>query len=39
MVDEDASAEEKNAFYAKVGTERILAMVEKANDKNPDGAT
>ena len=39
MVDENASAEEKNAFYAKVGTERILAMVEKANDKNPDGAT
>ena len=39
MVDENASAEEKNAFYAKVGTERILAMVEKANDKNPEGAT
>jgi len=39
VLDEDASAEEKNTFYTKVGTERILAMVKKANDKNPKGAT
>jgi len=39
MVDEDASAEEKNEFYTKIGTERIISMVEKANEKNPKGAT
>ena len=38
-MDENISAEEKNEFYAKVGTERILTMVKKANDKNPDGIT
>ena len=39
MVNDDASAEEKNDYYTKVGTERILAMVKKANDKNPDNTT
>jgi len=39
MLDESMSAEEKNEFYSKVGTERILTMVKKANDKNPDGIT
>ena len=37
MPDELASADEKNDFYTKVGTERILSMFEKANNKNPDG--
>jgi len=39
MIEDDASAEERNEFYTKVGTERILAMIKKANDKNPDGIT
>ena len=39
MPDDSASADEKNEFYTKVGTERILTMVRKANDKNPDGQT
>ena len=39
MPDEDASADVKNEFYTKVGTKRILTMVDKANKKNPDGAT
>ena len=37
LPDESASSEEKNDFYTKVGTERILLMLEKANKKNPDG--
>ena len=39
MVDDNASADEKNDFYTKVGTERILSMIKKANDKNPKGIT
>ena len=39
MLEENASPEQKNEFYTKVGTERILAMVKKANDKNPKGTT
>ena len=35
----EASADVKNEFYTKVGTKRILTMVDKANKKNPDGAT
>ena len=37
MIDESASLDEKNDFYTKVGTERILSMIGKANVKNPDG--
>ncbi len=32
-----ASEEEKMAYYTKIGADRILTMLEKANDKNPDG--
>ena len=39
MPEEDASADVKNEFYTKVGTKRILTMVDKANKKNPEGAT
>ena len=39
MPDDSASADEKNEFYTKVGTERILTMVRKANEKNPEGTT
>jgi len=36
---DNATEEAKNDFYSKVGGARIVAMIEKANDKNPDGAT
>jgi hypothetical protein len=36
---EGASEEERAAWAAEVGTERILLMIDKANKKNPDGAT
>ena len=39
MVDDNATADEKNDFYTKVGTERILAMISKANKLSPDGIT
>ena len=29
--------EEKMAYYTEIGGNRILAMLEKANEKNPDG--
>ena len=32
-----ASEEEKMAYYTEIGGNRILAMIEKANEKNPDG--
>jgi len=34
-----ASEEEKMAYYSEIGGNRILAMLEKANEKNPDGAS
>jgi len=36
---DSASEEEKNEVYAKVGLSRIKAMVNKANKKNPEGAS
>ena len=35
----NATETEKAEWYTIVGNERIVAMVEKANDKNPDGKT
>jgi hypothetical protein len=32
-----ASEEEKMAYYTEIGGNRILAMLEKANEKAPDG--
>ena len=32
-----ASEEEKMAYYTKICAERILSMLVKANDKNPEG--
>jgi hypothetical protein len=32
-----ASEDEKMAHYTEIGSKRILAMLEKANEKNPDG--
>jgi len=37
MATDDASEEEKNSHYAKLASNRVLAMISKANDKNPDG--
>ena len=33
----NASEDDKADWYAKVGTEKIIAMIDKANDKNPEG--
>tara|TARA_R110000824_G_scaffold166184_3_gene342911 strand:- start:1512 stop:1904 length:393 start_codon:yes stop_codon:yes gene_type:complete len=32
-----ASEEEKMSYYSDIGSKRILAMLEKANEKNPEG--
>ena len=39
MPPDDASEDEKNEMYQKVGLSRIKAMVDKANKKNPEGAS
>ncbi len=31
------SDEEKLSFYQEIGTQRVIKMVTKANEKNPDG--
>ena len=36
-VPDSASEEQKMAMYTELGGKRILAMIEKANEKNPDG--
>jgi hypothetical protein len=36
-VAETASEEEKMAMYTELGGKRILSMLEKANEKKPDG--
>ena len=33
------SEEEKMEWYQELGTTRVLAMLKKANDRNPDGTT
>ena len=33
----EASEEEQNAAYQKIGQARIIAMIAKANEKNPEG--
>jgi len=38
MPDESMTDDEKNSHYAKIAGNRVLAMITKANDKNPDGA-
>ena len=35
----DASEEEQNIAYQKIGQARIVCMIEKANKRNPEGAT
>ena len=36
---ETATEQEKQDWATDAGIERILAMIKKANDKNPDGVT
>ena len=36
---EGASKEEQNEAYKEIGQARILAMILKANEKNPEGTT
>ena len=36
---DNATEEEKNEWYAAIGNDRILAMINKANDKSPETAT
>ena len=36
-VPDTASEEQKMAMYTELGSKRILAMIEKANEKNPEG--
>ena len=38
-IDENASEDAKADWYAKVGAERIIAMIKKANDKDPEDIT
>ena len=33
------SEAEQNEYYQKIGTERVLKMILKANEKSPDNAT
>jgi len=39
QVPEGATDEEKAKIYQEIAGERILSMIEKANNKNPDGET
>jgi len=34
--DESATEEEKNAMYQEIGTAKVIAMINKADDMNPD---
>ena len=36
-ISDRASDDEKMAFYSEVGSKRILAMLTKANERNPEG--
>ena len=37
--DDFKSEAEKMEYYSKIGSKRVLAMIEKANDKNPESKT
>ena len=38
-VNDTLSQEEKDAYYMEVGVNRVKAMLDKANNMNPEGAT
>ena len=35
---EETPEEEKNEYYSQLAAEKVMKMIEKANDKNPDSA-
>lgn len=37
--EDDQPEDEKNAYYSELANKKILKMIEKANEKNPDGAS
>jgi|10_taG_2_1085330.scaffolds.fasta_scaffold08314_3 hypothetical protein len=39
LADEEATEAEQTAHYQKMATVRCLAMIEKANNMNPEGTT
>ena len=38
LPDDSAPSEEQTEYYKEIAGKRVLAMIEKANDKEPDGA-
>ena len=36
---DDTPEEEKNEYYSQLAAEKVMKMIEKANEKNPEGAT
>tara|TARA_Y100000593_G_C4162434_1_gene262706 strand:+ start:68 stop:424 length:357 start_codon:yes stop_codon:yes gene_type:complete len=36
---DDTPEEEKNDYYTQLAAEKVMKMIEKANEKNPEGAT
>ena len=36
---DDLPEDEKTVFYTEIGTAKVMAMVNKANDLNPEGIT
>ena len=39
LPDDNAPAEEQTEYYKEIAGKRVLAMIEKANDKEPDTAS
>jgi len=39
LKDDFKTEAEKMEYYSKIGSSRVLAMIEKANEKNPEGKT
>ena len=35
---DETPEEEKNEYYTQLAAEKVMKMIEKANDKNPDSA-
>ena len=39
LPDDDLPSEEQNDYYREIASERVMRMMKKGNDKNPDGIT
>ena len=39
LPDDDLPEDEKTVFYTEIGTAKVMAMVNKANNLNPEGIT